>query len=456
MHRPSTGREGSVRGGYRRGLVLSALGMALAVPLSAQPLLDLGASPNFVGSGARALGQGNAFIAVADDATAASWNPGGLPQLERPEISLAVEGFRRRSEMSSSTDPTIDSTDTLSLADLNYLSAVYPFRLGARHAVVSLNYLKHYRFDAKGDFNFALREPLPWGPTWENFADVHVRYEQEGSLSSLSPAFGMEVTDRLMLGFALNIWNDDITGDSSFRYRSSEQGQYGIRFMSNSIVNNTQNNSSKDTYTVQQGYSLTLGALYRLSDRWSVGAVVKPPFALHMKHESTYTDYVNPTASDRNRRDADLEFPLVIGGGVAFRPSDPLTLSGDVTWSQWSEYTLDERGTTLNPLTSQSIHTDECEDTVSVRLGAEYLIIREAYMVPLRCGVGYDPGPAVNEIDRFYTGTLGVGLQKGRFALDLAYELRLGRGVNGSAAVNLNAEQDVVQHRLLASVIVYF
>jgi hypothetical protein len=34
-------------------------------------------SPNPVGSGARALGFG-AFIAVADDATAASWNPGGL------------------------------------------------------------------------------------------------------------------------------------------------------------------------------------------------------------------------------------------------------------------------------------------------------------------------------------------------------------------------------------------
>jgi hypothetical protein len=31
-----------------------------------------------VGSGARAMAMGGAFIATADDATAASWNPAGL------------------------------------------------------------------------------------------------------------------------------------------------------------------------------------------------------------------------------------------------------------------------------------------------------------------------------------------------------------------------------------------
>ena len=50
---------------------------------------------NPVGSGARALGMGGAFIAVADDATAASWNPGGLIQLERPEISAVGAYFYR-------------------------------------------------------------------------------------------------------------------------------------------------------------------------------------------------------------------------------------------------------------------------------------------------------------------------------------------------------------------------
>jgi hypothetical protein len=41
-----------------------------------------------LGVGARALGMGGAFVAVADDATACLWNPSGLSQLNRKQLSL--------------------------------------------------------------------------------------------------------------------------------------------------------------------------------------------------------------------------------------------------------------------------------------------------------------------------------------------------------------------------------
>jgi len=44
--------------------------------------------PPIVSPGARSLGLGGAFVAMADDATAAWSNPSGLMQLARPEISL--------------------------------------------------------------------------------------------------------------------------------------------------------------------------------------------------------------------------------------------------------------------------------------------------------------------------------------------------------------------------------
>jgi long-subunit fatty acid transport protein len=59
------------------------------------------------GSGARAAGMGNAFIAVSADGTAASWNPAGLSQLRKPEFSLVhsttgrnfhAEGYRTRDQ----------------------------------------------------------------------------------------------------------------------------------------------------------------------------------------------------------------------------------------------------------------------------------------------------------------------------------------------------------------------
>lgn len=39
------------------------------------------------GAGARALGMGGAFVAVADDGTAAYWNPAGMPAVERAAFS---------------------------------------------------------------------------------------------------------------------------------------------------------------------------------------------------------------------------------------------------------------------------------------------------------------------------------------------------------------------------------
>ncbi|MDM7917173.1 MAG: PorV/PorQ family protein [Candidatus Eisenbacteria bacterium] len=39
-----------------------------------------------IGVGARALGMGGAFTALANDASAAYWNPAGLAQMERPEV----------------------------------------------------------------------------------------------------------------------------------------------------------------------------------------------------------------------------------------------------------------------------------------------------------------------------------------------------------------------------------
>lgn len=51
--------------------------MQLTTPSFAQET-TINAIPLPIGSGVRTLGQGSAFIAVAEDATAASWNPGAL------------------------------------------------------------------------------------------------------------------------------------------------------------------------------------------------------------------------------------------------------------------------------------------------------------------------------------------------------------------------------------------
>src|SRR5688500_7856209 len=70
-------------------LVAQELPFGISLP----PSLNFATSPSPVGSGARAVGQGTAFIGVADDATAALHNPGGLVQLQRPEASIVGSYF---------------------------------------------------------------------------------------------------------------------------------------------------------------------------------------------------------------------------------------------------------------------------------------------------------------------------------------------------------------------------
>ena len=103
-----------------------------------QPILA--AQFSFSNPGARSLGLGGAFVALADDATAAWANPAGLVQISKPEISVEarhwsyatpfVAGGRTRGEP---TGIGLDTTDGLQMGTSNFdttglafLSFIYP------------------------------------------------------------------------------------------------------------------------------------------------------------------------------------------------------------------------------------------------------------------------------------------------------------------------------------------
>ena len=80
----------SMSGKTRKGLVSALFLSALLSPLSTLLLAQSGGQPGqfmSYGAGARGLGMGGAFFAVADDASASYWNPAALTLLERREFS---------------------------------------------------------------------------------------------------------------------------------------------------------------------------------------------------------------------------------------------------------------------------------------------------------------------------------------------------------------------------------
>ena len=83
--------------GRLRAVILGALAGLLLMPLFVSPAAAAGSTavtnvfgqPDSFGIGPRAMGMGGAFVAVADDASAAYWNVAGLAQLSSYEISLS-------------------------------------------------------------------------------------------------------------------------------------------------------------------------------------------------------------------------------------------------------------------------------------------------------------------------------------------------------------------------------
>ena len=418
--------------------------------------VEIGTSINPVGSGARAMGQGNAFIAIADDATAASWNPAGLLQLETPEISIAGEAVWFDQDLFSSSNPEASSTNGLRLEDLNYASLVIPFFFHT-NMVISLNYLKLYRFDKSIDFPVVF--PAPTSSTFGQ--RLSIEFDQDGAFSALIPAYGIDVTDNLSIGVSLNIWNDSITGDSSY---DKKQRSIGTFFRPNFGDVSTFVEITEEELTVEKGYSATIGGIYRISENWNIGLVVKPSFHLDIERDFVRTEEERSSitgarlsrSSSRRNSKTELEFPMIIGGGLAWRPADPLTASIDLTWTQWSEYNLKEEGRDINPISGQTDDAGKLKDTFTLRVGCEYLLVRENLLVPLRFGLGYDPAPAVDNVDDFYTVSVGSGLQIGNYNFDIAWQLRWGNSVNRAIFQGIDASEDIRQHRLLASLIYYF
>ncbi|MEM8933882.1 MAG: UPF0164 family protein, partial [Acidobacteriota bacterium] len=129
---------------------LSMLGVA--VPSMAQEDASFAAFQfNRSLPGARSLALGGAFVALADDATAAYANPAGLHQLERPEVSIEARRWRTTTEHTDSgrigfvgepdlfaSEEVESETDGLSFASFVWASPDRPWSVGIyRHQVAS-------------------------------------------------------------------------------------------------------------------------------------------------------------------------------------------------------------------------------------------------------------------------------------------------------------------------------
>jgi long-subunit fatty acid transport protein len=417
--------------------------------------VQINSSPNPVGSGARALGMGGAFIAVADDATAASWNPGGLMQLERPEFSFVFNFDHRRKYYDSSIVPESNGMNEVYREDLNYFSIAYPFRAFDKNMIISLNYQRLYDFydDVEFDQNYRMLSSGTF-----TYVETHTDFKQSGALKAFAPAFAIQLTPRFSVGVTFNFWTDNLGYDNEWEFERKTTWTASIH-ASNRLIRFKGQAIHREKNKNFEGFNMNFGFLWNINRVVTLGAVLKTPFTGDVDRE-TYSfspSFPGVTSTPfRSRESIELHFPMSYGIGLAFRLSDEFTVACDVYRTNWSDFWVKSQQGRTSPITGGARGDAHTHDTTQVRLGCEYLFILERTLVPLRFGVFYEPEPSTKNPDDFYGVSIGTGIMIGNIVLDCCYTYRWGRDVKGDVIEQTQSRLDVDQHNFYISLIYHF
>lgn len=387
-------------------LALTGIGMLLAQTAAAE--IDW----NITGAGARAEGMAGAFTGVADDATSIVWNPAGLATLIRPEASLVMRSIGNTVDYDWSSDLNSlgveDEEESDSHALINFLSYVHPFEWQGRRLVAGV----------------ALQSQL------DGYSDERVRSgyvvngtelidsdKSEGSVSTLTPGIGVQLSPVLSMGLAANVWTGTIDGDI---VEHSDDGtniyelEYAYEYKAS-------------------GVNFNLGFLldFSLAENplpLKVGLNVRTPFELELDYSDNRDPILFWTSGTIT-----VDMPLMIGLGASWRAGEFLTLALDVETRQYGGSKINSKFEDPTGLTAEQDAplADHEEDLLQIRVGGEYLLVTDFAVIPLRFGVRtvptLDADVEETATDLSFDQVTGFGYAVGsglifeRMAFDLAF-----------------------------------
>ena len=405
--------------------------------LSAPPF-EVPSSFNPVGSGARALAMGGAYMSACSDGTGASWNPACLCLLKDSEFAIMGSFLHRKEDNSFSQNQVLNNVGRISEWDLNYVGAVIPFKRCERNMVISFNYQQLYEMNREWDFINILSDIDHW------------KYRQSGTLSAIELAYGIQLNPRLSFGITCNFWDNSMSENKwKQTYHRRNAGSLPSEFY------------REEQYSFK-GHNFNIGLLYKIKYNLFAGAIIKTPFQATIDYEMELASILYLAKTYRNTDNESetyhIDMPLSYGFGMIYLFSDQLRVSADLYCTRWDQFILtDEQGKEYFPITKAPTNEVDIDPTVQVRMGAEYLWQYKDYFIPVRGGVFYDPVPGDKSPDDFWGFTLGTGLTKNhQFSIDIAYQFRKGNDIQAADLSHLGFSQDVYEHSLFFSLIYYW
>lgn len=355
---------------------------------------------NFITPGARATAMGGAFIGLADDATAAVTNPAGLTALIDPEVSVEFKYLSYTAEQLfenpyDSNNWTYTDTRKMEFDDsvnsLPFVSAVYPLKrfFIALYRQELANYKSSYR---TGAYPIAMTNS---GGYW-NPRDAAV----ELKVVNYGIGAAVEILDGLSLAVSPRWSQMDMTSHYAVFYLDDETG--ATDFSSNDLAFESRVDDS------DEGFSLNIGLQWQPHPKFSFGAVYRSgtTFTVTVQpgRRGRYS-VLDPTDDDYDSDLAEftLRLPDSFGAGIAFRPSDTLTLTLDVMHVRYKDLLEDlDILYETDYLTADNFTVDNATE---IHFGLEYLLVVAERIVTLRAGVYDDPAHAIR-----FTGAAQPGV----------------------------------------------
>jgi long-subunit fatty acid transport protein len=411
------------------------LGLAiLLIPvrvLAQQAVVPLQLS--FSDPGARSAGLGGAFVALADDATAAFANPAGLVQLVKPEVSIEARNWSHSIPYTVSGrvegDPSgqgLDVTAGLVKGESNYdttglsfLSLVWP--AGDWSFAVYRHQYADLEFSGETQGLFGGGSDC----CQERWFDQQMHSTQDVLSHGFSAAY--RFSDRFSIGLGVAYFDvsmESLTTEYLWDV-DSETGFFGpTNFLPERLA------LTEYLFIDDADWTFSGGFLWRLSERWRLGGVYRQGFDVGIGNDiiaGVAVDYgVPPGTVIIQNRGVPAEFPNVYGIGFSYRGlEERLTLS-----FQWDRIEYSSL--------PQSIGLDDqtIDDADELHFGAEYVFLESSPVIAMRLGAWLDPDhqmyatiadPYIRAMlpkgDDEWHYTAGLGLATRRFQVDLAADL---------------------------------
>lgn len=426
-----------------RKLILSAVALAVVASLTLAQNAFEAIDYNIMGAGARAHGMGGAFIGVADDATAISWNPAGIAQLEKMEASavglLSIKNYSGEFTLDTQSEKNSESTSHITPS---FASFAVPLKVSQRNLVLTVAYQRMI------DFGYSYKDITEYSTYTETYTA-----KAKGGVDAVSPAIGFQITPQVNLGLAMNFYLNKLNRTSEWSY------------------------SDGDLQTTERewkfsGMNFNTGILIT-TPKFNIGATVKTPFAL--KTESSFSQENNdpaafgwPATYDTTFPEAEETYPLMFGLGIAFKPTDKLTFAFDFERRNYENSEWHHKEWKAGTL-YDSVESMGWKNVSQLRAGIEYVLAGPSALFPIRLGFRTDPkvfnkwegsftNPDTSQaVGMVFTG--GFGLIMGSVMFDLAYEYGMTTlaDVEGSlAGYEASWLYKEKAHNIMASIIYHF